>query len=685
MMNTDTLITELKGIGPKNAGFFAAAGIYTAGDIMSYYPRGYDSYKPPVSITALQEGYIDAVCGAFFTKLSVLRKGRRSVTTGIFRDGSGELEAVWFNMPYLRSSIQTGIRIILRAKVKRKGKQFQMVQPEIIPADAYGSRLASLQPVYSLPGGISNNLFIRTVRQCIDSNISFEEFLPHRITERYGLLSHDSAICGIHFPESPEVLAEARKRLAFEEFFLFILSVRISQHGNARPKNAFLFQQDKSVSKLLESLPFTMTNAQNRVWQEIRSDMSGKSAMARLIQGDVGSGKTILALLALVYAAENGYQGALMAPTEVLANQHYNVIIGFLKRAGLAIHTVLLTGQVTGAARREILEELQNGSASIIIGTHALIQDPVVFRDLALVITDEQHRFGVRQRQRLSGKGSSPHVLVMSATPIPRTLAMMLYGNLDLSAVDEKPAERLPVKTCFVGTDYREKAYRFIDKEIGKGHQAYIICPLVSASESLDGEDVATYAERIKSYFHKNVCIEYLHGKMKQEEKNRIMNLFAENKIQILVSTTVVEVGVDVPNASVMMIENAERFGLSALHQLRGRVGRSSFQSYCILVSGRITPELQQRMDILCTSDDGFYIAEEDLKLRGPGELFGVRQSGLIEFRAGDIYENADILENAVREAECLLNDNPQLDGDEYKPLQQELLKIHDNSEECDI
>jgi len=685
-MDTDTLITELKGIGPRNASLFASAGIHTTGELLSYFPRGYDSYKTPVPVASLQEGYIDAVCGSFFAKLSVLHKGKKSVTTGVFRDGSGELEVVWFNMPYLRSTIQPGSKMILRAKVKRKGKRFQMAQPEIIAAESYGAKLSCLQPVYSLPAGISNNLFIRTVRQCIDSDIFFAEFIPFQISDRYHFLSHTAAVRVIHFPESPEALAEAKKRLAFEEFFLFILAVRMSQDENARPRNPFSFKKDSCVRKLLGSLPFAMTGAQNRVWKEIKDSMSGEYVMTRLVQGDVGSGKTILALLALVYASENGCQGALMAPTEVLAEQHYEVIGRFLKRAGLPVHTVLLTGQVAGSARREVLEEIRSGAAQIVIGTHALIQDPVVFQDLALVITDEQHRFGVRQRQKLAGKGNSPHVLVMSATPIPRTLAMMLYGDLDLSALDEKPAERLPVKTCFVGTEYREKAYRFIEKEIQNGHQAYIICPFVSESESLDGEDVATYSERIRTFFkNQNIRTECLHGRMKQEEKNRIMGLFARNEIQILVSTTVVEVGVDVPNASVMMIENAERFGLSALHQLRGRVGRSSFQSYCILVSGRITPELQKRMDILCDSDDGFHIAEEDLKMRGPGELFGVRQSGLLEFRVGDIYENADILEKASEEAQSILKDDPYLEKEEYAGLKSELLKLHDYSAECDI
>lgn len=424
----------------------------------------------------------------------------------------------------------------------------------------------------------------------------------------------------------------------------------------------------------MEGLPYSLTKAQLNVWHEIERDLQSHSLMSRLVQGDVGCGKTILAFLALIMTVENGYQGALMVPTEVLAKQHYEGFQELLEKQGVAsCRPVLLTGSCTAKEKREIYEKIASGEANVIIGTHALIQEKVCYKNLALVITDEQHRFGVKQREALTTRGNPPHVLVMSATPIPRTLAIILYGDLDISIVDELPAARLPIKNCVVDTSYRKKAYAFMERQIQEGRQVYVICPMVEESEGADGENVLDYTEKLRSIFPETITVAALHGKMKPKEKNRIMEEFAEGKIKILVSTTVVEVGVNVPNATVMMVENAERFGLAQLHQLRGRVGRGKHQSYCIFMQGNGAKETSKRLEILNKSNDGFFIAGEDLKLRGPGDLFGIRQSGLLEFKLGDIYQDADILKSASEAAGMILSCDPDLSLEQNRKLKEKL------------
>ena len=435
--------------------------------------------------------------------------------------------------------------------------------------------------------------------------------------------------------------------------------------------NTFPMKPVWTTEEIIEGLPYELTNAQKNVWHEIERDLSGHKLMSRLVQGDVGSGKTVIAFLAMILSAENGFQSALMVPTEVLANQHYEGFLNLMEEQKItSCRPVLLTGSTTAKQKREIYQKIADGEVNIIIGTHALIQEKVEYKNLGLVITDEQHRFGVRQREALTTRGNPPHVLVMSATPIPRTLAIILYGDLDISIIDELPAKRLPIKNCVVGTAYRPKAYSFIEKQVHAGRQAYVICPMVEESEGLDAENVTDYAEKLREALPEDIRIEILHGKMKPKEKNKIMESFASGEIQILVSTTVVEVGVNVPNATVMMVENAERFGLAQLHQLRGRVGRGEHQSYCIFIQGNNEEDTSKRLKILNESNDGFFIAGEDLKLRGPGDLFGIRQSGLMEFKIGDIYNDAGILKDASETAGEIL----ALDFDLCLP-QHELLK----------
>ena len=531
-----------------------------------------------------------------------------------------------------------------------------------------------LQPVYGLTAGLTNKLITKTVKQVLDRKPLFQEYLPEEYREKYHLADYNFSVTSIHFPENMEMLLSARKRLVFDEFLFFILAVRRLKEKTEDTKNEFPMKEVWSTETVIENLPYTLTNAQKNVWYEIERDLKGRSLMSRLIQGDVGSGKTILAFLGMIMTAENGYQSALMVPTEVLAQQHYQALLHLIEENRLDFcRPLLLTGSNTAKEKRERHQAIESGEANLIIGTHALIQEKVHYKDLALVITDEQHRFGVRQRERLASMGAVPNILVMSATPIPRTLAIILYGDLDISVIDELPSQRLPIKNCVVDTSYRPKAYQFIQRQIQAGRQVYIICPLVEESEEMEAENVLDYTKNLKDIFPEEISIAYLHGKMKPKEKNQIMEQFASGQIQILVSTTVVEVGVNVPNATVMMIENAERFGLAQLHQLRGRVGRGEHQSYCIFIQGNKEEKTSRRLKILNESNDGFFIASEDLRLRGPGDFFGIRQSGEMNFRLADIYQDSEILKKASEAAAEILSLDPDLNLPQFALLRERL------------
>lgn len=670
-------VTSLKGIGEKTAGLFARLGVCTVEDLLHDYPRAYDAYEEPVPVGKLQENTTAAVAGQLLKTPSVRRFKNIQVIVATVKDMTGSLQLTWYNMPYLRNTLQMGQFLVFRGRAVKKGGRLTMEQPEIFTPEAYEAVRDSMQPIYGQTKGLGNKAIVRAVAQALEQRQLEREYLPPSLREKYELAEYNYAIEHIHFPSSRQELLFARKRLVFDEFFFFLLAVRRLKEKRQDCRSSFVMSHASQVDQLIEALPYSLTEAQNKVLKEVSRDLESGLVMNRLIQGDVGSGKTIIAVLALLQTACNGFQGALMAPTEVLARQHFESITGLFKTYNIEKTAVLVTGSMTAKEKRTAYEKIASHEADIIVGTHALIQEKVHYHRLGLVITDEQHRFGVGQREALGSKGQEngllPHVLVMSATPIPRTLAIILYGDLDISVIDQMPANRLPIKNCVVNTGYRERAYQFIAREVAAGRQAYVICPMVEASEMIEAENVLDYTKLLRQKLPETITVEYLHGKMKGKEKNQIMERFAAGEIQVLVSTTVVEVGVNVPNATVMMIENAERFGLAQLHQLRGRVGRGSHQSYCIMVNCSDQEGTQERLDILNRSNDGFYIASEDLKLRGPGDFFGIRQSGDMEFKLADIYTDAGLLKTVSEEVNRILDEDPTLEGEEYAALKERL------------
>ena len=675
-MNLQSSITELKGIGEKTSLPFAKVGIHTVLDLLEYYPRDYEIYEEPVELTEIESGKKYAVHGFVESVSEVKRFGKYQIFSARLRVGEQVIQATWFNVPFLRRVFQRGSQYIFRGIIAEKNGQYRMEQPEHFTLADYDKLLYVMQPRYPLTTGLTEKMVVKSVHQVIDGGqVYVPEYLPEDMRREYDLESEWDAVRQVHFPANEQVMRQARKRIVFDEFLLFILGIRRMKEQQEELVNEMPMVEVSETARLIEALPYELTNAQMRVWREIVSDMTGTKVMSRLVQGDVGSGKTILAFLAMIMTVENGYQAVLMAPTEVLARQHFQAMEKLLQEQNIDFgHPVLLTGSDTAKEKRKKYALIASKEANLVIGTHALIQEKVQYNNLGLVITDEQHRFGVKQREALTTMGNPPNVLVMSATPIPRTLAIIIYGDLDISVIDELPAQRLPIKNCVVDTSYRPKAYSFMEKQIRQGRQVYVICPMVEESEGMDGENVLDYTLKLRNVFSPDIKIASLHGKMKAKEKNVIMEAFATGEIQILVSTTVVEVGVNVPNATVMMVENAERFGLAQLHQLRGRVGRGEYQSYCIFMQGNGAKEISKRLQILNKSNDGFYIAGEDLKLRGPGDLFGIRQSGLMEFKIGDIYNDAGILKNASEAAGEILALDFDLRLPQHKVLKERLM-----------
>ena len=671
-MANEQSIETLKGIGEKTAKLFEKVGIRTIDDLLHYYPRGYDTYGEPKAIGELSEDETGTVEGFLKSGATGVHVNGLSIVQATISDMTGKLRLVWYHMPYLKNTLRPDSHFIFRGRVIRKKNGLTMEQPQMFKPEAYEELLSSMRPVYAQTKGLGNKMITSAVEQALAFRTLERDYLPAGLRIANELAEYNFAIEHIHFPSNEEELKFARKRLVYDEFFFFLLAVRHLKEKRQNVQSPFHMEKQDECRKLLADLPYRLTNAQLRTLEEVLKDLKSGSVMNRLIQGDVGSGKTIIAVLALLAACENGYQGALMVPTEVLARQHFESVTELFEKHGVDKKVILLTGSMTAKEKRIVYEKVVSHEADIIIGTHALIQEKIVYDNLALVITDEQHRFGVAQREMFGNKGQMPHVLVMSATPIPRTLAIILYGDLDISVIDELPANRLPIKNCVVDKSYRPRAYRFIENEVKNGRQAYVICPMVEESEMIDAENVLDYTKILRQNLP-GTRVEYLHGKMKGKEKNKIMEEFAAGKIQVLVSTTVIEVGVNVPNATVMMIENAERFGLAQLHQLRGRVGRGDKQSYCIMVNASGNKEKNRRLDVLNKSNDGFYIASEDLKLRGPGDIFGIRQSGDLEFQLADIYTDAVTLKKVSEDVNRLLEQDENLEQEENQELKKRL------------
>lgn len=673
-------IRELKGIGEKTEQLLNRLNVYNTSDLLQFYPRAYDVFEDLVMITDMVEDKVYAFSGTVVSSCEINPKSRYKILSVMLSDDNGNrIKATWFNMPYLQNKLKRGYRYIFRGKVAFTGNLVFIEQPALYTYEEYMQKHDTMQPQYHLTKGLTNNLVIKAVKQCISETDDIKETLPKYILDECDLLGIYEAYNNIHFPVNYDMLKKARKRLVFDEFLAYTLKIKCRKSEIKLAENPIVLHNTTNSASILAGIDYDLTGAQKKVLQEIMSDMTGDRMMNRLVQGDVGSGKTIVAMLAMADCVGNGYQAAIMAPTEVLASQHYETFTKVIKDCGLNINCALLTGSLNKSTRNKTREDIQNGSVDIIIGTHALITEEVEYNRLGLVVIDEQHRFGVRQREQLQKKGNNPHILIMSATPIPRSLAVILYGDLDISVIDEKPSNRLPIKNCVVDTSYRPNAYRFIRNEINKGRQAYVICAMADEGELETVENVVEYAKKLREEYGNTIRIEYLHGKMKPDEKNRIMKEFELGDIKILVSTTVVEVGINVPNATVMMVENAERFGLSGLHQLRGRVGRGKEQSYCIFISDSKNEVTKERLGILKESNDGFYVSEQDLRLRGPGDILGVRQSGDMGFMLGDIYVDATTLKLAANMADVILKNDPLLQLPEHSNLKNMIQNSNSN------
>ncbi|MDO4488633.1 MAG: ATP-dependent DNA helicase RecG [Eubacteriales bacterium] len=678
-------LTSLKGIGEKTAGAFKRLGISCVSDLCTYYPREYEAYSVPMPLYELRPGSIGVVEGTLSKDATLNRFNGLTIVNAYLSDMTGRLQLSWYNIPYIKSNLKAGSRYVFRGRVYEKNGRLIMSQPKMYSPEDYRERFEGrLIPVYPLTKGVNNNLLIKAVGEALKTeDLASYEYLGDNMLEKADLMPENEALIRIHFPRSNKELMNARRRIAFDEFFMFLLAgARLRERVKATRSN-YKCRPEFRMINFIAGLPFELTKGQSDAYKAIVHDLNSGNVMNRLIEGDVGSGKTIVAVLALMYMAFNGYQGALMAPTEVLARQHAETIMKLFNAQGINLTVALITGSMTAKEKETAYEHIKNGDAQIIIGTHALFQDKVEYKSLGLIVTDEQHRFGVAQREALSQKGEMPHTLIMSATPIPRTLAIILYGDIDVSVIDVLPEGRMPIKNCVVNADYRERAYKFINDEIEKGHQAYVVCPAIEAEDEEEGaggnlENVLDYAKKLSTAL-KGRRVAYLHGQMKGAEKDDIMMRFKEGEIDVLVSTTVIEVGVDVPNATVMMIENAERFGLAQLHQLRGRVGRGKAQSYCIMINTSDTEKAAERLDILNKSNDGFFIAEEDLRLRGPGDLFGVRQSGEMVFNLADIYSDKEVLEKAKETVAAVLGEDPGLTMDIHSRIRLRLDNYMDN------
>lgn len=668
-------IYDLKGVGEKVGDKLAKLGIRTLKDMIEHYPREYEDRRKIIKISECQLDESNNILAKVCSKPQLTKKGSKVLVSFRVKDESESLMITFFGQAYMKNNFKLGETYLFYGKVKHKYGYHEMESPEYQRVnDAHQlNTVAKITPIYPATQKLSQKVIRGLIETCLNEVLpSVEDHLPERIRQQYDLVEKKEALQGIHFPKDSEHFFQARKRLVFEELFMLQLSLYQLKADFAKKLLGISHQITSELKAFMEKLPFELTGAQKRVMREIVQDMKSTYAMNRLVQGDVGSGKTVIAAISLFLAVKDGYQGALMAPTEVLVVQHYEFIKEIMTPFGIEVG--LLTGSTTAKQKRMLLEGLREQRIHIVVGTHALIEDNVEIPNLGLVITDEQHRFGVRQRLKLTEKGTIPDVMVMTATPIPRTLALILYGDMDISIIDELPPGRQPIKTNAVGSDYHPRIYRFIEKQISEGRQCYIICPMVEENEkNTELRNVIDYTEYLKTQVFTQIPIAYLHGKMKPKEKNEIMAAFARNETKILVSTTVIEVGVNVPNSTIILIENAERFGLAQLHQLRGRVGRGKHQSYCILVSDSKNKVTKKRLQIMEESIDGFVIAETDLKLRGPGEFFGTKQHGLPEMKIANLYTDAKVLKEVQGCVGNLLKMDPSLSQQENQELLSEM------------
>ena len=670
MLNLNTDIRYIKGIGEAKGKAFAKLGVRCVGDLLSDFPRAYEDRSKVLPIARLMEGEAACVCAMITTEpeLSRIRKGMELLRFRI-ADASGSMLVTYFNQAWMKNRLRRGDTYIFYGKVQVTGRTFAFTNPIFEPEAEMGRVTGRIMPVYRLTGGISQRDMTQAVRRVLgEPGMTFPNALPERVERENRLCTARYAYENIHFPADMRALSLSRRRLVFEELFTLVCALSLVRgEGEVQPGIAV---QPRDIAEFTATLPFTPTGAQLRAIADAAGDMTTGRLMNRLIQGDVGSGKTLVAAALIWLAAGSGLQSAFMAPTELLAEQHFATLSGFLAPFGLKV--VKLTGSMGAKAKRETLAALASGEAALAVGTHALISEGVEFRRLGLVVTDEQHRFGVAQRSALAGKGERAHVLVMSATPIPRTLALIIYGDLDVSLIDELPPGRQRVDTFAVTSSYRRRLNAFIAKLVGEGRQVFVVCPAIDADSEVPMDLVSAEEHTLELRAAlPGLRIECIHGRMKAKPRDEIMSRFAAGEVDVLVSTTVIEVGVDVPNAALMIIENAERFGLSQLHQLRGRVGRGRHKSYCVLVSDAKGADARERLAALTHIHDGFKIAEEDLRLRGPGDFFGARQHGLPELHIADLGADMDVLKTAQAAAQALLAEDPALVREENRPVRQ--------------
>ncbi len=664
-MNIYSDIGQLKGVGPKTKDLLNKCGIYNILDLLLYFPRDYEFLNSVTDLNTTNENEKFTIkCELLEFKKDIRTKTGKVLTTLVFQCNEQKILAKWFNQPYIKKNFVLGKKYNLVGKIKKNGTFFEVINPVAGCEDLAQSKIA---PKYSLKDSLSNNIVVKLINQILD-NIIISENLPNLIVEKYNFVSLDYAIRNIHFPKDRDSLNKSKKRLKFQELFTYSIKIMmLKQH--VKSSNGIAFKMVEELKELKESLPFELTSAQSRTIREILLDQKKPMPMNRLVQGDVGSGKTIVAIIAMFNVVKNGYQAVMMAPTEILANQHFAEVKKVLKRFEIPIE--ILSGSTKNSEKLRIKEKIKSGESMIVIGTHALIEEDVEFVNLGIIVTDEQHRFGVYQRSKLINKGKEADVLVMTATPIPRTLSLYLYGDLDISIIDELPPGRQKIDTIFFHNRYRNKAYELAQNQIKDGRQVYIVCPLIEENEALDLSSVNKLYDDLKSTYFKGIPLEMLHGKMNGKSKEDVMDRFKKGEVKAIISTTVIEVGVNVPNATVMIIENAERFGLSQLHQLRGRVGRGSHKSYCVLIAEANSNVTKKRMQIMTQSNDGFFIAEQDLRIRGAGELFGIKQHGDSELILANIIEDSDILRIANMEAKKVINSNCEAD----KKLCSEVIK----------